>query len=80
MRFTKDNEVLITGNLEENKGKIELKENGDLHVEKVYTKLDGYESTDIVDTSRMIDSNYNIGETDDMSDFLSWFFGIDKKQ
>lgn len=80
MRITSDNGILIVGNLEENKNKIELKENGDLYVDKVYLHLEGYESTDLVDMSRNLDGNKTFGDNDTIGDFLSWFFGIDKKQ
>lgn len=80
IRMTDDSYILIAGDLKDKKSEVDFKGNGDLHVNKIYTELEGFKTSDTVDTSRFLDGNKTFNNSDSISDFLSWFFGIDIKQ
>lgn len=76
MRLNNSYRILISGDLKENEGRIELKGYGDLHVEKVYTKLSGVDTTELLDAENILDGSYEFETSEDISTFVSWLYGF----
>lgn len=79
MRFTKDNKVLIAGELKDGKGNLELKRNGNLHVEEFIDKSIGFDTANLVDDGTRLIQTETEMDFDYGYEFLEWFFNMPAK-
>lgn len=79
-RITHDHKLIIAGKMVTGSNGPRIDTDGNLYIDKLITKLEGYDGQTLIDGNRTLDDQHVIDDEENMSFFLSWFFGVQTEQ